>query len=226
MQQDPVNTPRENGDERVDQPSIGGGRGRRIHTRAENRGTRLYIKRIVVSLGLNPMTLISTGFKVCQENLWVVCLCLAMLTACTSPGATSTSPKAIAKRRLEKAVTFEALPTEFQEAVNQGHIRVGMNYDAVYIAWGKPAQILQGGDASGEHTTWLYHGTATDSFHTWRYREYPRKDGTTFLDRTLDTDYAFRDYVSAELSFQNGLLQRWKMLPKPPEGNYYAPGPY
>lgn len=151
-----------------------------------------------------------------------VLLAAGLGCASTAP----TDPKAIAKRKAERPTAYAALNTELQSLVDQGQIKVGMSEDAVYLAWGKPAQVLRGGDTQGEYTTWLYHGTSTDSYHTWRYREYPRKDGSTYLERTLDTDYAFRDYVSAELHFRNGQLQRWRMLPKPAEGSYYSPGAY
>jgi hypothetical protein len=128
-------------------------------------------------------------------------------------------------RRTERISAYNALPADERALVDQGQIRAGMGEDAVYIAWGKPAQVLRSGDASGEQTTWLYHGTATDSYHYWAYREYPRKDGSTYLDRSMETDYNFRDYVSAELTFRGGKLERWRMLPKPAEGNYYAPNP-
>jgi hypothetical protein len=31
--------------------------------------------------------------------------------------------------------------------------------DAVYIAWGKPSQVLQGESSQGSTITWLYTGT-------------------------------------------------------------------
>lgn len=157
--------------------------------------------------------------------IWVLSMVLlAGAVGCATPEATD--PKQVAKRKAERSAAFAALPVDQQSAVDQGQIKVGMSEDAVYIAWGKPAQVLRSGDASGETTTWLYHGTATDTYHYWHYREYPRRDGTTFLDRSLDTDFAFRDYVSAELRFKSGKLESWKMLPKPAEASRYAPDVY
>lgn len=150
------------------------------------------------------------------------------LLCCLLVGCSTTAPndpKSVAKRKAERPAVYAALTPEHQAAVDQGQIKVGMSEDAVYLAWGKPAQVLKGGDASGEFTTWLFQGTATDSYHTWRYREYPRKDGSTYLERSLDTDYAFREYVSAELHFRQGSLVSWRMLPKPAEGSFYSPGP-
>ena len=105
--------------------------------------------------------------------LYALLCCFALGCANTAPN----DPKSVAKRKAERPAVYAALSPEQQAAVDQGQIKVGMSEDAVYLAWGKPAQVLKGGDASGEFTTWLFQGTATDSYHTWRYREYPRKDG-------------------------------------------------
>lgn len=147
----------------------------------------------------------------------------ALLAGCATPAPTD--PKMIAKRRAERAAAYDALPAEFQSQVDAGQIKVGMNEDAVYIAWGPPAQALQSGDVSGERITWLFHGSTTDEYLFWRYREVPRKDGTVFLERFLDRDYNFRDYVSAELVFSGGRLQSWRMLPKPAANSIYSPAP-
>ncbi|HTH46716.1 MAG TPA: hypothetical protein VMB21_04330 [Candidatus Limnocylindria bacterium] len=131
----------------------------------------------------------------------------------------------IATRRTERAAAYNALPADERALVDQGQLRTGMDEDAVYISWGKPAQVLRSGDASGERTTWLYESTTTDTYHSWHYREYPRRDGSSYIDRTLETDYNFRDYVSAELVFRGGKLQSWRMLPKPPGQDVYSPNP-
>jgi outer membrane protein assembly factor BamE (lipoprotein component of BamABCDE complex) len=132
----------------------------------------------------------------------------------------------VATRKVERATAYGALSPEEQALVDQGQIRVGMNPDAVYVAWGQPAQVLKSGDATGETTTWLYTGTTSDTYHSWHYREYPRRDGSTYLDRSMDVDYTFRDYVSAELVFRGGKLERWRMLPKPMERDVLSPEPY
>ncbi len=155
---------------------------------------------------------------------WIIALpLLAALVGCSSPSATD--PKLIAKRRTERLAAYNALPDDHRAQVDSGQIKVGMNEDAVYIAWGAPAQVLRSGDASGERTTWLFHNSTTDEYLFWRYREVPRKDGTVFLERFLDRDYNYRDYVSAELVFSGGRLQIWRMLPKPAGNTIYSPAP-
>ena len=56
----------------------------------------------------------------------------------------------VEKRKQERAGVYSGLAPELQAAVDQGKIKVGMGMDAVYIAWGKPAQILTGESSQGE----------------------------------------------------------------------------
>ncbi len=147
---------------------------------------------------------------------------LFWLAGCTTPAATD--PKLIAKRRAERAMAYAALNEDHRVQVDAGQIKVGMNEDAVYIAWGAPAQALRSGDAGGERVTWLFHNSTADEYLSWRYREVPRKDGSVFLERFLERDYNYRDYVSAELVFMDGQLQSWRMLPKPAGSTIYSPG--
>lgn len=125
------------------------------------------------------------------------------------------TPSTVDTRRQERATAYAALPAEHRTAADKGQLKVGMSEDAVYIAWGKPAQILQKGDASGESTSWLYHATTSDTYLNWRYQTMIRSDGSTFLDRTLDRDLEVREYVSAELTFADGRLKSWRTLPRP-----------
>lgn len=150
----------------------------------------------------------------------ILLLWLVWLTGCAG---SATDPKQIAKRREERAAAYAALTPEQQALVNRGQIQVGMPEDAVYIAWGKPSQTLQRGDATGEETLWLYSGSTTDQYISWSYVEVPGRDGRMFLDRVTTTDYAFRDYVSARLVFRSGKVTSWEMLPKPPSNTIFSP---
>lgn len=129
-------------------------------------------------------------------------------------GCTTTST--VATRRQEKAAAYAALSAELRAAVDEGRLKTGMSEAAVYIAWGKPAQVLRSGDATGERTVWLYHGTTSDNYLVWRYQTMLRPDGSTFLDRTLDRSLDVREFVAAELTFQAGSLTSWRTLAQPP----------
>lgn len=132
------------------------------------------------------------------------------------------TPSTVESRRDERAAAYVALSAEDQALVNEGQIKVGMSEDAVYIAWGEPAQRLVSEDASGRVITWLYHGTTTDEYTTWRYYSVPGPNGA-YLSRRLDRDFDSREYVSAELVFRDGALQNWRTLPRPGGRSIYAP---
>lgn len=168
---------------------------------------------------MNPW--MTRAFSAAGLSGWLVVVLLG--AGCVSA---PTDPRQVARRRNERAAAYAALTPEQQALVDQGQLRAGMGEDAVYIAWGRPAQVLRSGDASGETVTWLYEGTTTDDYLSWNYREVVRKDGSAYLDRFLDRDINVRSYISAELIFREGRLTHWKMLPKPPGNLYLAPQPF
>lgn len=135
-----------------------------------------------------------------------------------------TTQSTVETRRTERGAAYEQLPEDQRRLVDEGQIKVGMNEDAVFIAWGKPAQVLQSEDSSGRMTTWLYHGTTTDEFVGWRYVEVPGPRGS-YLTRRMDRDVSVREYVSAELIFREGALQSWRTLARPGGNTYFAPAP-
>ena len=99
---------------------------------------------------------------------------------------------------------------EYEDATNErssaeGRIKTGMTTDAVYIAWGPPSEVLQGGDQHGDYTTWIYRGSFLEETRYWAGRPYPY----------LAHDYEPRTYVRAEIIFVNGVVQSWRTLPQP-----------
>lgn len=133
-------------------------------------------------------------------------LCSLVLAGC----ATTT----VETRKQERQAAYEALPPDLKQLVDHGQIKVGMSEDAVYIAWGQPAEILHRGDQGGEATTWLYTSSYMQETRFWTYREVPH-GGDVFLEQYLAYNYDPRDYVKAELVFVNGKLASWRTLPKP-----------
>ena len=110
----------------------------------------------------------------------------------------------IQSRKQERATSYGALSSEFQKLVDSGQIRRGMSEDAVYIAWGKPSQVLRQEDARGALTIWLYEGGWMEETRWWpRYSSVPVNE------------YQPRTYVSAELIFVKGVLDSWRTLPQP-----------
>lgn len=109
----------------------------------------------------------------------------------------------IASRQQERAAAYAALSPEFKTLVDSGQIRKGMTEDAVYIAWGKPAQTLQKEDQNGAATIWLYEGGWMEETRYWTCRWYPVND------------YQPRVYVRAEIVFVDGKVASWRTLPQP-----------
>jgi hypothetical protein len=131
-----------------------------------------------------------------NRSLTVLVACLLLVFA----GCASSS---VQSRKHERAAVYAALPAESKVMVDQGQIAVGMSPDAVYIAWGAPAQILQQENQDGATTTWLYEGGWMEANRYW-YR------------RSLLYDYQPRTYVRAEVIFVKNVVQEWRTLPQPP----------
>ena len=76
---------------------------------------------------------------------------LALLVSCAP-----TTPEG----RIEQSPTkFWKLSDKDQALVRQGQIRRGMNPDAVYYAWGKPAREFAGADENASTMRWDYTGS-------------------------------------------------------------------
>ena len=147
---------------------------------------------------------------------WLVLVVLMTAMGCATKST-------VESRKAERPMAFASLPPDHQELVAEGQVVVGMSEDAVYIAWGKPAQVLHSADATGARNTWLYYGTTSDTYTYWDYYHVPRPRGGSYLGRTMRRDLAVRGYISAELVFKDGLLESFRTLPKPPQRHYDSP---
>ena len=120
-------------------------------------------------------------------------------------------------RRQERLSAYDALPADQKATVDAGQIRVGMSADAVYIAWGKPSEILESEDPQQGHLTfWRYYGSTLQETRYWAYREAGHgRRGGVYLERYLTSDYSPRDYVRSEIVLKDGKVISWRTLPKP-----------
>jgi len=126
----------------------------------------------------------------------------------------------IEDRRKERLTAYSALPAETQSLVDTGRIKVGMPKDAVYIAWGKPDQVIQSESEQGQSETWIYHGSVLRPYYYWDYGPYygwgPYRGYYYSVLPYLETDWYPQYYVSAEVHFENGVVKHWRSLPRPP----------
>ncbi len=136
-------------------------------------------------------------------------LWLGILILC-SGCATST----VETRKQEKYGVYSTLSTEQREMVDQGRIKVGMSSDAVYIAFGKPEEIVQEETQAGATTYWLYHGSNLREHRYWSYRSV-RSGDRYYTEPYMATDYSLQPYVRAEVVFQDGLVKQWRSMPSP-----------
>jgi hypothetical protein len=144
---------------------------------------------------------------------------LLLLTVVFLCGCVST----IEDRRKERFAAYSQLPSETQSLVDTGQIKVGMPKDAVYIAWGKPDQVIYSGSDQGQTEIWLYHGSVLRPYHYWGYgpgfygwgpwhHGYYHYYGFPYLE----TDWYPQYYVSAEVQFENDCVKHWRSVPRPP----------
>ena len=139
----------------------------------------------------------STISKTRLLALWLLPL-VACLAGCISRPT-------IQSRIQQRNAAYAALTPAVKQLVAEGRVQAGMDTNAVYMAWGRPDEILQSGDQRGEYTTWLYRGAYLEETRYWVGRRVPQ----------LAFDYEPRTYVSAEIVFANGKVQSWRTLPQP-----------
>jgi hypothetical protein len=103
--------------------------------------------------------------------------------------------------------------------VDQGQIKSGMSEDAVYVAWGKPSEVLKGESGGNSMTTWLYARTAAQERRYWnlRRRDPANLDNAYRFLPTIDTEYVPVRYMSAEVVFENGAVKSWRQITPAPE---------
>jgi outer membrane lipoprotein-sorting protein len=141
----------------------------------------------------------------------VKCLNLLLLSGLLLAGCATSS---IDSRRQERLSGYEAFGAETKALVDQGQIKVGMTEDAVYIAWGPPAQTTRGENKEGETIVWIYEGMWMQERANWNTRVVA-VGRRPYVEHFLDRTYYPRNYPRAEVTFSKGLVTDWKTLPRP-----------
>jgi hypothetical protein len=138
--------------------------------------------------------------------------CLWLLFASLS--LTSCATSTIRSRKQERLTAYHALSPEHRLAVDTGQIEVGMPMDAVYMAWGKPSQIVPGDPSQGVTVTWLYRGTYPEEQSFWS--DYDRWHDSGYYTAPYATHESHpRSYVRAEVRFAGRVVKEWHSLPGP-----------
>ncbi len=129
------------------------------------------------------------------KPLIIVLLAGALLAGCVTPGTVMT-------RRQERPAAYAALPPEMRALVDEGRIKIGMDTNAVYLAWGQPGEVTEGESESGQSTSWTYYGLYTQVVQTWGWRR-------------IYYNYYPVNYISAQVTFTNGIVKQWQTFPAP-----------
>lgn len=123
----------------------------------------------------------------------------------------------VADRRKQMIGAYSQLPSEMQTLVDTGQIKVGLPKDAVYIAWGKPDQTVQGESAQGKAETWLYYGSTLHPYQYWNYGYWgPWHHSYYYSGPYLDTDWYPVYYIAREVQFENDRVKSWRSMPRTP----------
>jgi hypothetical protein len=147
---------------------------------------------------------------------------LALLLAVFACGCATTPKSTVETRKAERASAYAALTPEQRALVDQGHIKIGLGEDAVFIAWGEPSQVQKSETAAGPVTTWIYTGTGYQEQRRWNYNRYGGayygggRRGYVQPLPTLDYEYVPYRYTAAKVFFEKGVVKSWKQTSPPP----------
>ena len=130
----------------------------------------------------------------------------ALLVGCAST---------VQSRKQERSAAYASLSAEDRTLVDQGKIRVGMSMDAVYIAWGKPHEVLRTESSAGTNVVWRYIGSSLEPYRYWGYRSFHDRYYGFYPSPTVEVDYVPVYYPRAEVVFENGVVKEWKSMPEP-----------
>jgi len=139
---------------------------------------------------------------------------LILLIAALLLGGCATSQQKLERRKQENYSTYSSLTAEQRSLVDQGQIATGFPMDAVFIAWGKPDQVVNSGTEAGTFTTWIYLGVYLQSYFTSGMAYGAYCNGPYGFYGGPRIDYYPVNYVSAEVRFQKGLVTSWQASPR------------
>jgi hypothetical protein len=116
--------------------------------------------------------------------------------------AVATGCSTIETRKTERVSAYNSFSPQERALVDQGIIDVGMDTNAVYVAWGKPYEVLAVDFPSEDRTVWVYTGVATEEVPYWEYRPNPYVLGTGTYE--YQVAYVGRRMVSGWVAFEKG----------------------
>jgi len=129
---------------------------------------------------------------------------VVFLTGCQSA--------AIAKRRSQRLEAYNALTPEARVLVDKGEIDAGMDTNAVFVAWGRPTEVLKVESPGEPELVWFYYRRFTREHPRW-VRRSDRYDYYGSYDyRPVMTSHS---YLAKTVGFKEGRVVRWQNFPQP-----------
>jgi len=119
----------------------------------------------------------------------------------------------VSSRIKERPEVFGRLSPADQQLVTNGEVREGMTRDAVYLAWGRPDDLVRGSEDGSAYEEWVYTANSTELVSSYYpvYAHYGR--------RCSGWDYPFmpmvvsRPYPYKSVRFVQGKAIAWRIAP-------------
>lgn len=148
---------------------------------------------------------------VCGVKMFLASLAVAVIAASCAPVTPQT--------RIQRAPdVYEALPADQQALVQRGELARGMSRDAVWLAWGAPAQRFEGARDARSTERWDYTGTQP-VYHTTfaggygRYGPYgPYGRYGAYSAFAFGPEIAYIPYRRASVWFLDGRVEAWERV--------------
>lgn len=133
-----------------------------------------------------------------QAWLYVPAILLLLAVGCSTTQS----------RSKEKQASFDKLTPKQKSDVLDGMVSVGMDTDAVFIAFGPPDRKSK----EGKFERWIYTKPEFYDIPHWRYRCVQRAGGGISTIPEYDPLQMKREVDSLEVFFKNGKVMDWKKL--------------
>ncbi len=140
-------------------------------------------------------------FAQCTFSSFFLLVGLAILAGCSI----------IESRKEHRLAAYEALPASLQALVDRGKVGLGMDTNAVYIAWGPPSVVAEIPGPPSQ-TVWVYRGSRPIQVPAWTFL--PTDRGYWSLEYT--PAHYTAAFTKAEVIFQNGRVVFVSFFPRCP----------
>ena len=122
----------------------------------------------------------------------------------------------VESRIKERPEVFNNLPEKQKTLVTQGEVTEGMRPDAVYLAWGRPDQVISGSERKQPIEEWIYEANRTEVVSS--YRPVPifyGRHGRFYVgwDYVFDPVIISQPYPYKSIRFENGRAVAWRRTP-------------